>query len=92
MLTMKKDMGGAAHVLGLAAMVMAAQLPVRVRVLVPAVENEISGDAFRPGDVLGARTGKTRDRHIGNACRNHRANRSCTGNTRLRDIGITRDR
>ena len=48
MLTMKKDMGGAAHVLGLAAMVMDAQLPVRLRVLVPAVENAISGDAFRP--------------------------------------------
>ena len=43
MLTMKKDMGGAAHVLGLAAMVMDAQLPVRLRVLVPAVENAIPG-------------------------------------------------
>ena len=64
MLTMKKDMGGAAHVLGLAAMVMDAQLPVRLRVLVPAVENAISGDAFRPGDVLVARNGKTTE--IGN--------------------------
>eukprot|EP00629_Pelagomonadales_sp_RCC1024_P003092 CAMPEP_0119266060 /NCGR_PEP_ID=MMETSP1329-20130426/4677_1 /TAXON_ID=114041 /ORGANISM="Genus nov. species nov., Strain RCC1024" /LENGTH=481 /DNA_ID=CAMNT_0007265923 /DNA_START=144 /DNA_END=1586 /DNA_ORIENTATION=+ len=64
MLTMKKDMGGAAHVLGLAAMVMDAKLPVRLRVLVPAVENAISGDAFRPGDVLVARNGKTTE--IGN--------------------------
>ncbi|KAH8045893.1 manganese ion binding protein [Aureococcus anophagefferens] len=57
MLTMKKDMGGAAHVLGLAAMVMDAGLPVRLRVLIPAVENAVSGDAFRPGDVLAARNG-----------------------------------
>ena len=64
MLTMKKDMGGAAHVLGLAAMVMDARLPVRLRVLVPAVENAVSGDAFRPGDVLVARNGKTTE--IGN--------------------------
>jgi len=64
MLTMKKDMGGAAHVLGLAAMIMDARLPVRLRVLVPAVENAISGDAFRPGDVLVARNGKTTE--IGN--------------------------
>ena len=64
MLTMKKDMGGAAHVLGLAAMVMDAGLPVRLRVLIPAVENAVSGDAFRPGDVLAARNGKTTE--IGN--------------------------
>ncbi len=64
MLTMKKDMGGAAHVLGLASMVMEAGLPVRLRVLVAAVENAISGDAFRPGDVLVARNGKTTE--IGN--------------------------
>ena len=64
MLTMKKDMGGAAHVLGLASMVMRAKLPVRLRVLVAAVENSISGDAFRPGDVLVARNGKTTE--IGN--------------------------
>ena len=50
--------------LGLAAMVMDAKLPVRLRVLVPAVENAISGDAFRPGDVLVARNGKTTE--IGN--------------------------
>ncbi len=56
---MKKDMGGAAHVLGLARMIMALELPVRLRVLIPAVENAISGDAFRPGDVLTSRSGKT---------------------------------
>ena len=52
---MKKDMGGAAHVLGLAQMIMAAELPVRLRVLIPAVENAVSGNAFRPGDVLPTR-------------------------------------
>merc|ERR1740129_2276087 len=57
-------MGGAAHVLGLAHMVMAAQLPVRLRVLIPAVENAIAGDAFRPGDVLIARDGTTTE--VGN--------------------------
>lgn len=56
---MKKDMGGAAHVLGLASMVMAARLPVRLRVLIPAVENAVSGDAMRPLDVLGTRKGLT---------------------------------
>jgi leucyl aminopeptidase len=56
---MKKDMGGAAAVLGLARMVMAADLDVRLRVLIPAVENSVSGRAFRPGDVLTARNGKT---------------------------------
>jgi leucyl aminopeptidase len=54
---MKKDMGGAAHALALARMVMAAKLPVRLVVLVPAVENAISGDAMRPGDVLASRKG-----------------------------------
>jgi leucyl aminopeptidase len=56
---MKKDMGGAAHVLALARMVMAADLPVRLVVLIPAVENAISGDAMRPGDVLDSRKGLT---------------------------------
>ncbi|HTH17321.1 MAG TPA: leucyl aminopeptidase family protein [Magnetospirillum sp.] len=56
---MKKDMGGAAHVLGLAHMVMAAKLPVRLRVLIPAVENAVSGDAMRPLDVLATRKGVT---------------------------------
>jgi leucyl aminopeptidase len=59
MLLMKKDMGGAANVLGLASMVMAAKLPVRLRVLIPAVENSISANAFRPGDVLQSRKGIT---------------------------------
>jgi leucyl aminopeptidase len=54
---MKKDMGGAAHVLGLAALVMALKLPVRLQVLVPAVENAIAGNAFRPGDVFRTRAG-----------------------------------
>ncbi|MBI2717139.1 MAG: leucyl aminopeptidase family protein [Rhizobiales bacterium] len=57
MLLMKKDMGGAATVLGLAQMIMAARLPVRLRVLIPAVENSIAGNAFRPGDVLTSRKG-----------------------------------
>ncbi|TGQ03276.1 leucyl aminopeptidase family protein, partial [Mesorhizobium sp. M2E.F.Ca.ET.219.01.1.1] len=55
MLLMKKDMGGAANVLGLASMIMAARLNVRLRVLIPAVENSIAGNAFRPGDVLTSR-------------------------------------
>ena len=59
MLLMKKDMGGAANVLGLAQMIMAAKLPVRLRVLIPAVENSIAGNAFRPGDVLTSRKGLT---------------------------------
>jgi leucyl aminopeptidase len=59
MLLMKKDMGGAAHALGLARMVMMAELPVRLRVLVPAVENAISGNAFRPMDILPTRKGLT---------------------------------
>ncbi|MCO5063674.1 MAG: leucyl aminopeptidase family protein [Rhizobiaceae bacterium] len=59
MLLMKKDMGGAANVLGLASMIMAAKLKLRLRVLIPAVENSISGDAFRPGDVLQSRKGVT---------------------------------
>ena len=59
MLLMKKDMGGAAHALALADLVMEAQLPVRLHLLVPAVENAISGNAFRPGDVLRTRKGLT---------------------------------
>lgn len=54
---MKKDMGGAAHALALAKLVMAARLPVRLHMLVPAVENAISGNAFRPGDILKSRKG-----------------------------------
>ncbi len=59
MLTMKKDMGGAAAVLAIAQMVMDAKLPIALRVLIPAVENSISGDAYRPGDVLKSRKGLT---------------------------------
>jgi len=54
---MKKDMGGAAHALALGRMIMAAKLPVRLAVLLPVVENAISGDAMRPGDVLASRKG-----------------------------------
>jgi leucyl aminopeptidase len=57
MLTMKKDMGGAAHVLGLAHIIMALKLPVRLRVLIAAAENSIGGESFRPGDILKSRKG-----------------------------------
>ena len=57
MATMKKDMGGAACALGLAQIVMASRLPVRLRVLIPTVENSVSGAAYRPGDVLPSRKG-----------------------------------
>lgn len=57
MALMKKDMGGAASVLGLAMMIMALDWKVRLRVLIPAVENAISGSAMRPGDILTARSG-----------------------------------
>ncbi|MDJ0627434.1 MAG: leucyl aminopeptidase family protein [Rhodobacter sp.] len=56
---MKKDMGGAATVLGLARMIMALDLPLRLRVLVPAVENAIDGRSFRPQDILTSRKGLT---------------------------------
>lgn len=56
---MKKDMGGAANVLGLAHMIMALKIPLRLRVLIPAVENSVDGSAFRPGDVLTSRKGLT---------------------------------
>ena len=54
---MKKDMGGAANALGLAQIIMALELPVRLQLLIPAVENAISGNAFRPGDVFKTRAG-----------------------------------
>jgi len=54
---MKKDMGGAAHALALGSMIMAMKLPVRLYILAPVVENAISGDAMRPGDVLSTRKG-----------------------------------
>jgi len=56
---MKKDMGGAAHALALGRMVMDAKLPIRLAIIVPTVENAISGDAMRPGDVLHTRKGLT---------------------------------
>lgn len=56
---MKKDMGGAAAVLGLASMIMRLKLPLRLRVLIPAVENSVSADAFRPQDILDSRKGLT---------------------------------
>ncbi|SCZ10503.1 leucyl aminopeptidase family protein [Microvirga guangxiensis] len=59
MLMMRKDMGGAAATLALADMIMGAKLPVRLRVLIPAVENSISSNAFRPGDILNSRKGIT---------------------------------
>jgi leucyl aminopeptidase len=57
MLLMKKDMGGAAHALALAQLVMASGLKVRLHLLIPAVENAVAGNAFRPGDVLRSRAG-----------------------------------
>jgi leucyl aminopeptidase len=59
MLIMKKDMGGAANVLALALMVMDAKLKVRLRVLIPAVENAVAGNAFRPLDIFKSRKGPT---------------------------------
>lgn len=56
---MKKDMGGAAHALALAQLVMGARLPVRLHLLIPAAENAVSGNAFRPGDILRSRKGLT---------------------------------
>lgn len=56
---MKKDMGGAAHAIGLADLIMSTALPVRLRLLVPAVENAIAGNAYRPGDVIATRKGLT---------------------------------
>ncbi|WP_144097665.1 leucyl aminopeptidase family protein [Croceicoccus sediminis] len=59
MALMKKDMGGSAHALALASLIMGQGLKVRLHLLVPAVENAISGNAFRPGDVLASRKGLT---------------------------------
>ena len=56
---MKKDMGGAAHALGLASFIMANNLPIHLQVLIPAVENAVAGNAFRPGDIIKSRSGKT---------------------------------
>jgi leucyl aminopeptidase len=59
MVLMKKDMGGAAAALALGHMVMSIRLPVRLRVLIPAAENSVGGNAFRPGDVIKSRSGRT---------------------------------
>lgn len=59
MALMKKDMGGAAAALAFALLVMRAKLPVRLRILIPAADNSIAGNAFRPGDVLPSRNGMT---------------------------------
>ena len=59
MALMKKDMGGAACALAVAQLVLDARLPVRLRLIVPAVENSVAGDAYRPGDVLATRAGQT---------------------------------
>ncbi|MEA3048942.1 MAG: leucyl aminopeptidase [Sphingomonadales bacterium] len=60
---MKKDMGGGAHALALARLVMKAGLPVRLHLLIPAVENAVSGAAYRPGDILKSRKGPTVEIH-----------------------------
>jgi leucyl aminopeptidase len=60
---MKKDMGGAATALGLARLIMSSGLPVRLRVLIAAVDNAVSGNAFRPGDVIRSRQGRTIEIH-----------------------------
>ena len=54
---MKKDMGGAAHALALARLVIAEKLPIRLHLLIPAVENAVSGGAYRPGDIIRSRAG-----------------------------------
>ncbi|WNC70616.1 leucyl aminopeptidase family protein [Thalassotalea psychrophila] len=59
MRNMKKDMGGSAHVLGLAQLIMSHKLPIQLRVLIPAVENAVSSNALRPGDVVTTRKGLT---------------------------------
>ncbi len=59
MILMKKDMGGAAHALALARLVMQHQLPVRLQLLIPAVENPVAGNAYRPGDIIPTRKGLT---------------------------------
>jgi leucyl aminopeptidase len=58
MRNMKKDMGGAAHALALAALAIAAKLPIRLHLLIPAVENAVAGNAYRPGDIVKSRKGE----------------------------------
>ena len=64
---MKKDMGGAAQTIGLARAIMALGLPLRLRLLIPAVENSVAGNAFRPGDILTSRSGLTVEINITDA-------------------------
>lgn len=59
MLTMKKDMGGSAIALALAQLIMAQQLPIQLRLILPLAENAVSGNSYRPGDILTMRSGKT---------------------------------
>ncbi len=59
MRNMKKDMGGAAHVIGLAKLIMQMNLPIRIEVIIPAVENSVAGNSYRPGDVIQTRQGLT---------------------------------
>jgi leucyl aminopeptidase len=63
MRTMKKDMGGSAQVIGLAQWLMTHKVPIRLQVLIPAVENSVSSDSYRPGDVLTMRNGLTVEIH-----------------------------
>jgi leucyl aminopeptidase len=78
MLRMKKDMGGAAHALALAGLLMATRVPVRLKLLIPAVENAIGPDAYRPGEVISTRQGLSVEIGIGVADfhRQHRCRRS----------------
>ena len=78
MLIMKKDMGGAAAALALGHMAMAAKLDVRLRILIPAADNSIAGNAFRPGDVLTSRAGTDR-RDRQHRCRGPAGARRCAG-------------
>ncbi|MDA9832130.1 leucyl aminopeptidase family protein [Gammaproteobacteria bacterium] len=59
MYPMKKDMGGAAHAIGLAHLLLQTEVPCRIKLIIPSAENAISGNAFRPSDVLTSRSGKT---------------------------------
>jgi len=84
---MKKDMGGAAHALALAGLIMTRKLPVRLHLLIPAVENAISGNAFRPGDIIPSRKGLSVE--IGNTDAEGRLilgdalSKACEGNPEL---------
>ena len=85
---MKKDMGGAAHAIALARLIMQRKLPVRLQMLVPAVENAISGNAFRPGDVVRTRHGPQR----GDRQHRRRGPRGAVRRARLRGGAEAADR